>query len=170
MKHIDARTTSKIALWLALLISLAIVKPAAAGDYYIYRDVNNKLVISNSTPPAGSKILKKEIMPEVTDEELAVSRKREEKTAIDSRIASLERTIDDLAENLRTQRQILGSLQQDLGENNIAVGVTQGPVILRQHPRPPDHVLYPDNLPHRPQPPRVIAPRLNPPPRPGRAG
>ena len=169
MKHIDARTTSRIALWLALLISLAIVKPAAAGDYYIYRDPNGKLVISNSTPPAGSKILKKEIMPEVTDEELAVSRKREEKTAIDSRIASLERTIDDLAENLRAQRQILGSLQQDLGETNIAVGVSQGPVVPRSHSGPHEHTLHPDNSPRLSPSPRVVSPRLNP-PRSGHAG
>ena len=102
-------------------------------------------------------------MPEVTDEEIAASRMREQKIAINGRIATLERTIDELAENLRTQREVLGSLQQDLGQSNVAVGVTQGPVIIREYPRPPYRGLYPDNLPHPPSPPHVAVPRVNPP-------
>jgi hypothetical protein len=169
MKNTDARTNLKLALLLACFSSFAFAKSTAAGDYYIYRDPNGKVVISNSTPPAGSKILKKEIMPEVTDEELAASRKREEKTAIDDRIASLERTIDDLAENLRAQRQILGSLQQDLGETNIAVGVSQGAVVPRSHSGPHEHTLHSDNSPRLSPSPRVVSPRVNP-PRSGHAG
>src|ERR1044071_7066590 len=132
MKGNNARTTCMLAFLFACFASLAAAGASIAGDYYIYQDQNGKLVISNSTPPAGSKILRKEIMPEVTDEELAASRTREQKIAINGRIATLERTIDELAENLRTQREVLGSLQQDLGPSNVAVGVTQGPVIIRE--------------------------------------
>ena len=61
------------------------------------------------------------------DQELAESRAREEKTPTDNRTASLEITLGELSDNLRVQGQILDNLQQGLAENNVAVGVTQGP-------------------------------------------
>ena len=123
-----------------------------AGDYYIYQDQSGKLVISNTTPPTGSKIIKKQTLSEVTDQEIAESRIRQENTTIDNRIATLERTVDALSDNLRAQNQIIGSLQ-NVADNNIAVGVTQGGVIRPL--RPIDRL---PNVPHRPLRPAVPMP------------
>ena len=72
---------------------------------------------------ARSKIIKKETLSEVTDQEIAESRARQERTAIDNRLSTIERTLGELSDNLRAQNQILGRLE-DFRETNIAVGVT----------------------------------------------
>jgi hypothetical protein len=57
-----------LAFCFALLLALAVVTQSQAEDYYIYRDPDGKLVISNKEPPPGSKILKQ--LPGVTDREV----------------------------------------------------------------------------------------------------
>ena len=49
-------TTLKLAFCLALLLGLAAVIQAQAGDYYFYEGSKGELVISNKKPPPGSKI------------------------------------------------------------------------------------------------------------------
>ena len=130
MKCINARTTLKPIVYLCYFVGVAAVGQAYAGDYYVFQEPDGKLVISNSAPPAGSKIIKKETLSEVTDQEIAASRLREETVGLDNRIASLEKSIGDLTENMRAQNENLGSLQQGSGDTNIAVGVTQGGTAL----------------------------------------
>ena len=40
---------------------------AQAGEYYIYRDSNGGLVISNQKPPPGSKIIKQQSLPDLAE-------------------------------------------------------------------------------------------------------
>ena len=134
MKSINARTTLKLVLSFSWLIALAVVRPGYAGDYYIYQDPNGKLVISNNAPPPGSKIIKKETLPEVTDQQIAESQVREDTAGVANRLSSLENTVGELTENLRVQSEATDNLQQDHGDTNIAVGVTQEPTIVRKVP------------------------------------
>ena len=46
---------------------------AQAGEYYIYQDANGKLVISNKEPPPGSKIIKQQNLPDVSENQTAQS-------------------------------------------------------------------------------------------------
>ena len=62
-----------LAVCFALLLGLAVVTQGRAGEYYIYRDPDGKLVISNKEPPAGSKIIKQQSFPEATDNEVPQS-------------------------------------------------------------------------------------------------
>jgi hypothetical protein len=164
MKNNNTRTIFKFSFLLYVFTSMAWVGVSTAGDYYVYRDGSGKLVISNTTPPTGSKIIRQETLPEVTDQQIAEARAREENTAIENRTATLEKTLGELSDNLRVQSQILGNLQQGLAENNVAVGVTEGPGFVTRPLRRFDHIPNPGDLPHRP--PRVM-PRT---PRTGRAG
>ena len=150
MKSINARTTLKLIFSFFWFIALALVREAYAGDYYTYQDPNGNLVISNNAPPAGSKIVKKETLSEATDQQIAESQISENSVALDNRVASLEKTIGELAENLRFQGEVIDNLQQGQGDTNIAVGVTQGPAIVRRPPhnkfnRPPN---FRNNLPN----------------------
>ena len=150
MKSISARMTLKLLFSFSWFIALALVCDAYAGDYYTYQDPNGNLVISNNAPPAGSKIVKKETLSEVTDQQIAESENRENSVALDDRVASLEKTIGELAENLRFQAEVIDNLQQGHGDTNIAVGVTQGPAIVGRSPhnkfnRPPN---FRNNLPN----------------------
>jgi hypothetical protein len=130
MKSINARTTFKLVLSLSWLIALAVLKSGYAGDYYIYQDPNGKLIISNYAPPQGSSVIKKETLSEVTDQQIIESQLRENRVALDNRIASLERTVGELTENLRAQSEIMDNLPEGYGETNIAVGVTQPPIMV----------------------------------------
>jgi len=134
MKSINARTTLKLVLSFSWLIALAVVRPGYAGDYYAYQDLNGKLVISNNAPPPGSKIIKKETLSEVTDQQIAASQVREDTAGFDNRLSSLENTIGELTENLRVQNEAVDNLQQGHGDTNIAVGVTQEPTIVAKPP------------------------------------
>ena len=127
MKSINARTTLKLVLSLSWLIALAVVRPGYAGDYYVYQDPNGKLVISNYTPPQGSNVIKKETLPEVTDQQIMESQLRENRLAVDNRLSSLERSVGELTENLRAQGEVISNVPEGYGDTNIAVGVTQGP-------------------------------------------
>jgi len=39
----------------------------SAGEYYIYRDSNGGLVISNKQPPPGSKIVRQQTLPDLAE-------------------------------------------------------------------------------------------------------
>jgi hypothetical protein len=52
---------------ISLLLGLATTTPGLAEDYYIYRDPDGKLAISNKEPSPGSKIIKRDSFPEITD-------------------------------------------------------------------------------------------------------
>jgi hypothetical protein len=58
-----------LAFWLALLLCLAAVTEGQSEQYYIYQNPNGELVISNKEPPPGSKIIKQQDLPTVTDSE-----------------------------------------------------------------------------------------------------
>jgi len=134
MKSIDARTTWRMVFSFSWFVALAVVGHAYGGDYYTYQDLNGKLVISNNAPPPGSKIIKKETLSEVTDEQIAESQVRKDTAGFANRLSSLENTVGELTENLRVQSEATDNLQQDHGDTNIAVGVTQEPTIVRKVP------------------------------------
>jgi len=134
MKSIDPRTTWRMVFSFSWFVALAVVGHAYGGDYYTYQDLNGKLVISNNAPPPGSKIIKKETLSEVTDEQIAESRVRQDTAGVANRLSSLENTVGELTENLRVQSEATDNLQQDHGDTNIAVGVTQEPTIVRKVP------------------------------------
>ena len=116
---------------------------AYSGEYFIYQDAKGGLVISNQKPPPGSKIIKQETLSEVTDQQIAESQVREDSAGFDNRLSSLENTIGELSENLRAQGEAMDNLQQGHGDTNIAVGVTQGPTIVRKVPH---KIKHPTNL------------------------
>jgi hypothetical protein len=150
MKGINARTTCWMVFSFSWFIALAVIGHAYGGDYYAYQDANGKLVISNNAPPPGSKIIKKETLSDVTAQQIAESQVREDTAAFDNRLSSLENTIGELTENLRVQSEAIDNLQQGHGDTNIAVGVTQGPTIVRKVPhkiRRPTNLK--NNLPNR---------------------
>jgi len=134
MKSIDPRTTWRMVFSFSWFVALAVVGHAYGGDYYTYQDLNGKLIISNNPPPPGSKIIKKETLSEVTDEQIAESQVREDTAGFANRLSSLENTVGELTENLRVQSEATDNLQQDHGDTNIAVGVTQEPTIVRKVP------------------------------------
>jgi hypothetical protein len=133
MTTIGSRTT----LCTIFLISFltALVGDAYSGEYFTYRDRDGKLVISNKTPPAGSKIIKKQTLSEVTDLQIAESETRDETTGLANRLAALEHTVGELADNLRISGDTKAALEQGGDDTNIAVGVTQAPTIVTKPPR-----------------------------------
>jgi len=151
MKSINARTTWRMVFSFSWVIALAVVGDVYGGEYYINQDLSGKLVISNNAPPPGSKIIKKETLSEVTDQQIAESQVREDTAGFDNRLSSLENTIGELTENLRVQNEAIDNLQQSHGETNIAVGVTQEPTIVTKVPhkkiRRPTNLK--NNLPNR---------------------
>jgi hypothetical protein len=132
MKSINARPT--LVLSFSWLIALAAVSQVYAGDYYIYQDPNGKLVISNYAPPQGSNVIKKETLSETTDQQIIESQLRENRVAVDNRLSSLERSIGELTENLRAQGEVINNVPESYGDTNIAVGVTQAPIIGAKPP------------------------------------
>ena len=142
MKSIDPRTTWRMVFSFSWFVALTVVGHAYGGDYYTYQDLNGKLIISNNAPPPGSKIIKKETLSEVTDQQIAESQVREDTAAFDNRLSSLENTIGELTENLRVQSEAIDNLQQGHGDTNIAVGVTQGPIVRKV----PHKIRRPTNL------------------------
>lgn len=114
---------------------------AEAGDYYAYRDASGRLVLSNAPPPPGGKTVVKESLPEVTPQEVAEAKAREEAAAAENRITSLEKTVDDLEYRLRTQTPAADYAQPAYGDNSVFVGVSNGFVwpahrLPRPGPRP----------------------------------
>jgi hypothetical protein len=154
MKSINACRTLKQALSFSWLIVLALVSPGYTGDYYIYNDPNGQLVLSNYAPPQGSQVIKKETLAEVTEQQIVESRLREDQLALDNRLSSLEKSVSELTENLRAQAEIVDSAPEGYGDTNIAVGVTQAPLIVAK----PSHKKFnrpgnfKRNLPNAPRP------------------
>jgi hypothetical protein len=134
MKGINARTTLKLVLSFSWFITLLVVRQAYAGDYYIYQDPNGKLVIANNAPPQGSNIIKRERLSEVTDQQIMESQVRESQLALDNRLSSLERSVGELTENLRAQSEVITNVPEVYSDTNIAVGVTQAPLIAAKPP------------------------------------
>ena len=66
MKSITAQNIL-VVLWLSLFLGLGIAQRCYAGDYYIYRDPNGGLVISNKQPPPDSKIIRQQTLPDEID-------------------------------------------------------------------------------------------------------
>jgi hypothetical protein len=145
MKNINAREALQIVFSGWCLVTLLLVGQAYGGDYYTYRDLSGILVISNNKPSPGSEIIKKETLPEVTDQEIVESRARENMTESDNKLSSLEKSVGELSENVRAQSEATtGSSQQGEGDSNIAVGVTQSSTIISKVP--PDKIKRPTNL------------------------
>lgn len=144
MKSINARTTLKLILSFSWFIALALAQSGYAGEYYIYHDSNGKLVISNYAPPQGSNVIKKEILSEVTDQEIIESQLRENRLVFDNRLSNLERSVGELNENLRAQNEVINSVSEGYGDTNIAVGVTQSPIITPKSPH--KNFNHPANL------------------------
>ena len=144
MKSINARTTWRMAFSFSWVIALAVVGDVYGGEYYVYQDLSGKLVISNNAPPPGSKILKRETLSEVTDQQIAESQVREDTAGFDNRLSSLENTISELSNNLRVQGEAIDNLQQGHDDTNIAVGVTQGPTRVTKVPH--KNIKRPANL------------------------
>ena len=129
-------------------MALAVFGHVYGGDYYVYQDRNGKLVISNNAPPPGSKILKKETLSEITDQQIAESQLREDTAGFDNRLSSLENTIGELTKNLRVQSEVIDNSQQGYDDTNIAVGVTPRPTIVTKAPH--KRIRRPTNtLPNR---------------------
>ena len=142
----------------AWFLAVAAAGWAYAGDYYTYQDANGNLVISNTAPPPGRKIIKTQTLSEVTDQQIEESRAREAAAGFDSRLSSLEQTIDELTERLRAQRPAADNFQQDYGDGGTVVSVTNGIVTRRLHrpmKRPTD---VKPGLPNRESRPGVPAP------------
>jgi hypothetical protein len=134
MKGIKARTPVRLVLSFSWFIALALVRLGYAGEYYIYQDSNGKLVISNYAPPQGSSVIKKETLSEVTDQQIMESQLRESRLALENRLSSLERSLGELTENLRAQGEVMNNVPEGYGDTNIAVGVTQPPIIVAKPP------------------------------------
>ena len=146
MKGIHARTRLRLVLSFSWFIVFVMGRQADAGDYYIYQDANGKLIISNNVPPKGSNIIKRETLAEVTNQQILESQARENQLALDNRLSSLERSVGELTENLRAQSEVLTNVPEGYGDTNIAVGVTQAPLIVTK----PVHRKFsrPANLRH----------------------
>jgi len=135
MRSTNVPATLKVIFSLCWFIVLAMIKNSDAGEYFIYQDPKGNLVLSNNVPAAGSKIIKRETLSEVSDQQIAESRVRDERVGLDNKVASLEKSIGQLFDNLRAQSEVIDSLQQDYSDRNVAVGVTQAPAIVTRPPQ-----------------------------------
>ena len=126
MKNSNARTTFSLAFVLSCCLVLALARQVYGGEYYIYQNSNGQLVISNYAPPQGSRIIAKETLSEVTDQQIRESQLLENQLVVNNRLASLEKSVGQLAEHLRAQRDLITELPEAYGDTNIAVGVAQG--------------------------------------------
>ena len=139
-----------------LCLTAACTLRAEAGDYYAYQDANGKLVLSNNPPPPGRKILKKETLDEISDQEIAEARAREGAVGLDNRLSSLERAVGDLEYNLRTQAPAADNVQQSYGDGGgLIVGVTNGFVAPRHPPMRRPRISNRDSR-SRPPPPSSL--------------
>jgi hypothetical protein len=130
----DSRKSLQMIFFFAWFLAVA-AGGAYAGDYYMYRDANGNLVLSNNAPPSGRKIIKTQTLSEVTDQEIAEAQAREAAAGLDNRLASLEQTVGELTERSRAQSAAADNLQQSYGAPDVIVGVTNG-IITRPFHRP----------------------------------
>jgi len=70
MKSINARMVVNTAFCFSLFFGFFMRAQGWAEEYYVYRDANGKLVISNQQPPPGSTIIKRQNLPETFDNEV----------------------------------------------------------------------------------------------------
>jgi hypothetical protein len=127
---------------------------AEAGDYYAYHDASGRLVLTNSPPPPGGKTIVKESLPDVSQQEVAEAKARDEAAARENRITSLEQTVDELEYRLRNQpaAPVADYAQPAYNDNGVFVGVSNG-FIWPAHrpPRPPSSlpggIIPPGSLP-----------------------
>jgi hypothetical protein len=63
---------------LSLFLGIALAAQGSADEYYTYRDPDGKLTISNKPPPAGSKIIKQQKLPEPADRQIQDSKESED--------------------------------------------------------------------------------------------
>jgi hypothetical protein len=61
-----------------LFLGIALATQGQAEEYYTYRDPDRKLVISNKPPPAGSKIIKQQNLPEVPASQIQDTKENED--------------------------------------------------------------------------------------------
>jgi hypothetical protein len=61
-----------------LFLGIALATQGQAEEYYTYRDPDGKLIISNKPPPAGSKIIKQQNLPEVADSQIQDTKESED--------------------------------------------------------------------------------------------
>jgi hypothetical protein len=127
-----------------------------SGEYYAYHDASGRLVLSNSPPPPGGKTIVKESLPDVSQQEVAEAKARDEAAARENRITSLEQTVDELEYRLRNQPAAPAaaeSVQPAYSDNGIFVGVSNGfiwPAHRPPRPRPqpnPRSPMPPSSLP-----------------------
>src|SRR3954468_2207879 len=105
---------------------------AEAGDYYTYRDAKGNLVISNSAPPPAAKVIAKQTLGEVTDQEIAEARAREQDAALQNRLSSFEAT-DEQQSNSRPPTSAAEYAQPDTGGGSVVVGVSNESVRRPPH-------------------------------------
>jgi hypothetical protein len=116
---------------------IAAAGSAAAGDYFAYRDASGRLVLSNTPPPTSAKTLMKETLPDISQQQVAEAKAREESAAVDNRIANLERTVDELEYRLRNQSaSSAADYAQPAYGNDVFVGTTSGFVWPAHRPSP----------------------------------
>jgi hypothetical protein len=126
-----------------------------AGDYYAYRDASGRLILTNSPPAPGGKTIVKESLPDVSQQEVAEAKAREEAAARENRITSLEQTVDELEYRLRNQPAASAAdyAQPAYNDNGVFVGVSNGfiwPAHRPPRPRPqpnPRSPMPPSSLP-----------------------
>jgi len=70
IKSINAGIVVNIAFCFSLFFGFFMRAQGWAEEYYVYRDANGKLVISNQQPPPGSTIIKQQNLPETFDNEV----------------------------------------------------------------------------------------------------
>ena len=122
---------------------------AEAGDYYAYRDASGRLVLTNSPPPPGGKTIVKESLADVSQQEVAEAKAREEAAARENRITSLERTVDELEYRLRNQPTVAETVPPAYSDNGVFVGVSNG-------------FIWPSHRPPRPHPQPNVRPSAPP--------
>lgn len=67
------RLSKSLAAIALLLATLTASRQLFAADYYTYCDPDGKLVLSNKKPPAGSKIIRKQQLPDNPKEEASTT-------------------------------------------------------------------------------------------------
>jgi hypothetical protein len=98
----------------------------------------------------------KETLPDVSQQQVAEAKARDESTAVDNRIANLERTVDELEYRLRNQSaNSAADYAQPAYGNDVFVGVSNGfvwpahrlPPRPRPNPNPMRSPAPPSSLP-----------------------
>ena len=112
----------KVTLAAAGCIIVLGVSLSHAADYFIYEDPAGNIVLSNLTPPPSAAIVRREQLPDVSDEAVRAAREREERFWHDVRIEDLAASNERLAEsNHRLAQAISGAVALRGAEPNFIV-------------------------------------------------